>query len=136
MKVRAIIVDGPADPGTLAELRRAIDAPELKVINTWNRPGIMVSEIVEQVAFEMGLKTIDVLGHHRHRPLVRARAAICWLARRLTRRSIADIGRALWYVDHTTVLHHLKRSELLRDEDAAFRALTDKVLLHFAEGRP
>lgn len=136
MKVRAIIVDGPADPATLADIRRALDAPEVKIVHLWQKPGITVSEIVEQVAFEMGLKTIDVLGHHRHRPLVRARAAICWLARRLTRRSIADIGRSLWYVDHTTVLHHLKQSELLRDEDAAFRALTDKVLARMIGEQP
>ena len=40
-----------------------------------------------------------------------------WLAKKLTTRSLPDIGRRFGGRDHTTVLHAVRRIEQLRAED-------------------
>ena len=65
---------------------------------------VRVSDIIDQVGYEMGLHRCDICGGDRAAHLFRARAAICWLARRLTPASLPQIGGHLGGRDHSTVL--------------------------------
>jgi chromosomal replication initiator protein len=46
--------------------------------------------------------------------VARPRQAAMWLAKKLTTRSLPDIGRRFGDRDHTTVLHAVRRIEELR----------------------
>jgi chromosomal replication initiation ATPase DnaA len=92
-----------------------------------------VTDIIDQVAYEMGLHRADICGHRRHAPLFRARAAICWLARDLTRASLGEIGRIMGGRDHSTVLEACRRAADMRARDPAFVRLTDRLRDHFRD---
>lgn len=88
---------------------------------------ISIMEIVRRVSYEMGLPVDAVMGHCRQRPLVRARAAIAWLALRFETASCCGIGRRLGR-HHTSILHLIAKAEKLRLTDPAFRMVTDRIL--------
>lgn len=88
---------------------------------------ISVRLIVMLVSMHVGLREGQVLGARRDGPHARARFAIWWLATQTTALPAADIGR-MTNRDHTTVLHGLSQANHLREEDEAFRALTDHLL--------
>jgi len=94
---------------------------------------IQVSDIIDQVDYEMGVQRCDLLGSDRSPGLFRARAAVCWLARRLTAASLPQIGAILGGRHHTSVLHACRRAADLRDSDPAFRRLTDCLVRHFRD---
>ena len=50
-----------------------------------------------------------------------------YLSKKLTKRSLPDIGRRFGGRDHTTVMHAVKRIDSLRAEDAAFNAQIEAV---------
>lgn len=93
---------------------------------------IGLGAITRAVAFNTGLSIDDILSHSREARLARARAAVYWLARHLTAQSISQIGR-FFGRDHSTILTALGRAEGFRDEDPAFRLLTDRLLAAFIE---
>lgn len=92
-----------------------------------------VSDIIDQVDYEMGVRRIDLVSADRSASLFRARAAVCWLARHLTSASLPQIGAMLGGRDHTSVLHAYRRSLEMRERDPAFRRLTDALLRHFRD---
>lgn len=97
-------------------------------------PGrVYVADIVNQVAYEMGLHRCDLCSADRRQELFRARAAICWLARRLTRVSLPQIGGHLGGRHHSTVLSACRRAADMRESDPAFRRLTDRIRDHFLD---
>ena len=54
----------------------------------------------------------------RARAVARPRQIAMYLAKRLTPRSLPEIGRRFGGRDHTTVIHAVKQIERLRGEDA------------------
>lgn len=94
---------------------------------------IQVSDIIDQVDYEMGVRRVDLLSGDRSPSLFRARAAVCWLARKLTAHSLPQIGAILGGRDHSTVLHACRRAADMRDSDPAFRRLTDRLVRHFRD---
>lgn len=64
---------------------------------------------------------IDILSRRRTANLSMARHIVMYLARMLTFRSLAEIGRMLQDRDHTTVMHGINKIERLIAEDAALR---------------
>lgn len=64
---------------------------------------------------------IDILSRRRTANLSMARHIVMYLARMLTFRSLAEIGRMLQDRDHTTVMHGICKIERLMAEDAALR---------------
>lgn len=92
---------------------------------------IVVADIVKAVAYEMGLRPADIIAMGRCQREMRARAAVCWLARRVTDRSLVNIGVTLSGRHHTTILHAVTWAEDRRDRDPAFRMLTDRLLAEF-----
>lgn len=94
---------------------------------------VRVSDIIDQVGYEMGLHRCDICGGDRAARLFRARAAISWLARRLTPASLPQIGGHLGGRDHSTVLAACRRAADMRERDPAFARLTNRILTHFRD---
>ncbi len=78
---------------------------------------ITVDEIQKVTAEHFGLKQSDLISQRRTRSVARPRQAAMWLAKKLTTRSLPDIGRRFGDRDHTTVLHAVRRIEELRATD-------------------
>ena len=89
---------------------------------------VTIDEIQKAVSIHFDLKPIDLVSARRARAVARPRQIAMYLAKRLTTRSLPEIGRKFGGRDHSTVIHAVRRIEELRDSDqdidAAVRALT------------
>ena len=65
--------------------------------------------------FNIGLS--DMLSQRRSRPLARPRQIAMYLAKRMTTRSLPEIGRRFANRDHTTVIHAVKTITRLSEQD-------------------
>ena len=101
---------------TLADLLRA------------HEKKLTVDEIQRKVAEHYHLKLSDMMSARRAREVARPRQVAMYLAKKLTARSLPEIGRRFGNRDHTTVMHAVKRIEELRaidrDIDADVNRLT------------
>lgn len=73
-----------------------------------------IDTIIRMVAPVFGVTKLDVLSHRRDRSATLARHTGMWLARRLTTKSLPQIGM-FFDRDHTTVLDGIRRIEALLD---------------------
>ena len=78
---------------------------------------VTIDEIQRRVAEYYALKLGDLLSARRAREVARPRQVAMWLAKRLTPRSLPEIGRRFGGRDHTTVMHAVKRIDELRLTD-------------------
>jgi chromosomal replication initiator protein len=78
---------------------------------------ITVDDIQKAASEHFGLKQVDLISETRTRAIARPRQAAMWLAKKLTTRSLPDIGRRFGGRDHTTVLHAVRRIDELREKD-------------------
>ena len=78
---------------------------------------VTIDEIQRRVAEHYTLKLGDLLSARRAREVARPRQVAMWLAKRLTPRSLPEIGRRFGGRDHTTVMHAVKRIDELRLTD-------------------
>ena len=69
---------------------------------------IQLDDIIRVVAKHENLKPSDLTSTRRTRDIVRARQMAIYLAKKMTTRSLPDIGRA-FNRDHTTVIHSIRR---------------------------
>jgi chromosomal replication initiator protein len=90
---------------TLADLLRA------------HEKKLTIDEIQRRVADHYRLKMADLLSARRAREVARPRQVAMYLAKKLTARSLPEIGRRFGGRDHTTVMHAVKRIEELRASD-------------------
>ncbi len=86
-------------------------------------PGVKTSieDIQRKTAEFYKLDVRDFHSPQRARRVARPRQVAMYLARKLTTRSLPEIGRRFGGRDHTTVLHACRRIEALCDEDPLFR---------------
>lgn len=91
-----------------------------------------VAEIVEAVAAVYQTTPADLLSSCRARSFVEARQCVYLVARRCTRLSLSELGRAL-NRDHTTVLVGVRRIEARCAEDRWVAAAVDGLLKQFGE---
>ena len=88
---------------------------------------VTIDEIQKAVSAHFELKPLDLVSARRARAVARPRQIAMYLAKRLTTRSLPEIGRKFGGRDHSTVIHAVKRIEGLRDSDgdidAAVRVL-------------
>lgn len=82
---------------------------------------LTVKDIQRAVCVYYRISHDDLVGERRLRRLVRPRQVAMWLCRKLTDRSMPDIGRRFGGRDHTTVLHAYRQIEKLRLEDHFIR---------------
>jgi len=88
---------------------------------------ITIDEIQRAVSSYFELKPLDLVSARRARVVARPRQIAMYLAKRLTTRSLPEIGRKFGGRDHSTVIHAVRRIEELRgtdgDVDTAVRSL-------------
>ena len=78
---------------------------------------LTIDEIQRRVADYYHLKMTDMVSARRAREVARPRQVAMYLAKRLTPRSLPEIGRRFGGRDHTTVMHAVKRIDELRAAD-------------------
>jgi chromosomal replication initiator protein len=92
---------------------------------------VTIEEIQKRVGEHFDMKPLDMVSARRSRAVARPRQIAMYLAKRLTTRSLPEIGRKFGGRDHSTVIHAVKRIEALRDSDrdvdAAVRVLLSEL---------
>jgi chromosomal replication initiator protein len=88
---------------------------------------VTIDEIQKLVSQHFELKPLDLVSARRSRNVARPRQIAMYLSKRLTTRSLPEIGRKFGGRDHSTVIHAVRKVEELRgtdrDIDAAVRVL-------------
>jgi chromosomal replication initiator protein len=78
---------------------------------------ITIDEIQRAVSIHFDLKPVDLVSARRAVVVARPRQIAMYLAKRLTTRSLPEIGRKFGGRDHSTVIHAVRRIEELRGSD-------------------
>ena len=78
---------------------------------------ITVDKIQNTVSNFYNIQLSEMLSQRRSRPLARPRQIAMFLAKKMTTRSLPEIGRRFANRDHTTVIHAVKTITRLRDKD-------------------
>ena len=85
------------------------------------RPAL--DDIIDLVTGHFGVAAADILSKKRPRSLVIPRQICMYLARRLTKHSLEEIGKYFGGRDHTTVMHAFSRVRERANGDHLFRKL-------------
>ncbi len=78
---------------------------------------VTVDKIQNTVSSFFNISLGDMLSQRRSRPLARPRQVAMFLAKKLTTRSLPEIGRRFANRDHTTVIHAVKTITKLSEKD-------------------
>lgn len=93
---------------------------------------MIIATMLNRCAKETGIPVKDILGRRRTADVSRSRCATMWAARKVlspsTRGSYPAIGR-VFHRDHSTVMHAIRKAEILRSEELDFRTLTDALVV-------
>lgn len=88
---------------------------------------LTVDRIQKAVCDEFRVTLTDMTSKRRARVIARPRQVAMYLSKKLTKRSLPDIGRRFGGRDHTTVMHAVKRVDSLRSEDPSLNAQIELV---------
>lgn len=94
---------------------------------------VTIDEIQKAVSAHFALKPVDLVSARRAVVVARPRQIAMYLAKRLTTRSLPEIGRKFGGRDHSTVIHAVRRIEELRDKDREIDSAV-RILLRELEG--
>lgn len=94
---------------------------------------VTIDEIQKLVSQHFELKPLDLISARRARAVARPRQIAMYLAKRLTTRSLPEIGRKFGGRDHSTVIHAVRKVEQLRDTDRDIDNAV-RILLRELEG--
>ena len=94
---------------------------------------ITIDEIQRAVSVHFDLKPVDLVSARRAVVVARPRQIAMYLAKRLTTRSLPEIGRKFGGRDHSTVIHAVRRIEELRGSDHEIDGAV-KALIRQLEG--
>ena len=83
-----------------------------------NERVVSVDEIQKRIAEHYNIKLSDMVSSRRTRSIARPRQIAMYLAKSLTSKSLAEIGRKFGGKDHTTVMHAIKSVEKLTQTDS------------------
>ena len=78
---------------------------------------VTIDSIQKKVAEFFGIKLEDMFSSRRLRALARPRQVAMYLSKRLTQKSLPDIGKSFGGRDHATVIHAVKQIEKFIDTD-------------------
>lgn len=78
---------------------------------------VTIDEIQKAVSAHFEVKQLDLVSERRAVAIARPRQIAMYLAKRLTTRSLPEIGRKFGNRDHSTVIHAVRRIEDLRGKD-------------------
>jgi chromosomal replication initiator protein len=93
-------------------------------------PPVTIQTIIEVACREFGLKPVELTGKRRTKTVAQARMTCMYLARRLTKMSLEEIGGYFGGRDHTTVLH----AERTIDADRTARPEVAESIARIAGG--
>ncbi len=79
---------------------------------------VTIDEIQRRVCAHFDIRQNDMVSARRARAVARPRQIAMYLAKRLTPRSLPEIGRKFGGRDHTTVIYAVRQIEKLRESDA------------------
>jgi len=79
---------------------------------------ITVEEIQRKVSEHYNIRLSDMIGPKRLRSFARPRQIAMYLCKKMTTRSLPEIGRRFGGRDHTTIMHGVKRVEELMAKDS------------------
>ena len=82
---------------------------------------ITVDKIQNTVSNYFNISLTEMLSQRRSRPLARPRQMAMYLAKKMTTRSLPEIGRRFANRDHTTVIHAVKTITRLSEKDDEMR---------------
>ena len=92
----------------------------LKDLLRSNNKRITIDEIQNKVSNYYNINIDDLISSRRLRSFARPRQIAMYLAKKLTSRSLPEIGRKFGGRDHTTVIHAVKKIEQLKSENDKF----------------
>ena len=78
---------------------------------------VTIDEIIRKVTDHYGVNLTDMLSARRSRSIARPRQVAMYLSKKLTSKSLPEIGRRFGKRDHTTVIHAVKKIEELQSID-------------------
>jgi chromosomal replication initiator protein len=81
---------------------------------------VTIEEIQRRVCEHYKIRSTDMASARRARSVARPRQVAMFLAKRLTSRSLPEIGKRFGDRDHTTVMHAVKRIDQLMERDPGF----------------
>ena len=96
---------------------------------------ITMDEIIKHVTREYRIKLADLVSRRRTKSVALPRQVAMYLARRLTRHSLEEIGSYFGGRDHTTVMHACDKIDRVRKEDPALHAIVDRLTQHLRRHR-
>ncbi|MDG2401810.1 MAG: chromosomal replication initiator protein DnaA [Amylibacter sp.] len=94
---------------------------------------VTIDEIIRKVTAHYGVNLTDMLSARRTRSIARPRQVAMYLSKKLTSKSLPEIGRRFGKRDHTTVIHAVKKIEELQSIDNQI-AKDIEVLRRMLEG--
>ena len=93
---------------------------------------ISIEDIQKIVVSYYNLSMTDFLSARRSRHIARPRQIAMYLSKKLTTKSLPEIGRKFTGRDHTTVIHAIKKIEELMSKDRQFeyevQSITDRII--------
>jgi chromosomal replication initiator protein len=92
----------------------------LKDLLRSNNKRITIDEIQNKVSNYYNINVDDLISSRRLRSFARPRQVAMYLAKKLTSRSLPEIGRKFGGRDHTTVIHAVKKIDQLKSENEKF----------------
>jgi chromosomal replication initiator protein len=115
------------DKAITVELAQSMLAEALRASNR----RITIDEIQKLCAAHYRIDASEMRSHRRARAVARPRQVAMYLAKKLTPRSLPEIGRVFGGRDHSTVIHAVRTIEAMRldnpDMDADIRALQKQL---------
>ena len=88
---------------------------------------IKIDDILKLVSKHYGISRNDILSQRRHRSIVWPRQVGMYLSKKLTSRSLPEIGRRFGGRDHTTVLHAIRKIEKELDANTQLKDELDDL---------
>ena len=92
-----------------------------------NNKVISIDKIQNVTSNFFSINLQEMLSQRRSRPLARPRQIAMYLAKKLTTRSLPEIGRKFAYRDHTTVIHAVKTIEKLSQDNSLMKKNIEEI---------
>ena len=92
---------------------------------------VSIDGIQKYVADYYSLKIVDLKSRNNSKSIAMPRQVAMYLCKALTHASLPEIGRSFGGKHHSTVIHSIKKVELLRKRDHDFNKLITGFLDHF-----
>ena len=92
-----------------------------------NNKVISIDKIQNVTSNFFSINLQEMLSQRRSRPLARPRQIAMYLAKKLTTRSLPEIGRKFANRDHTTVIHAVKTIEKLSQDNSLMKKNIDEI---------